>query len=95
VSYGRSSSSSLVEIPKEYKTDLWLPTISSFVSVVGGYVGFPTKVSIPNSFIKQSTIYVIFAHHFMVPEAYKTITTFCVWLKHVEVAIQPQVYNSS
>ena len=31
----RSSSSSLVEITKEHKTDLWLSRISSFVSVVG------------------------------------------------------------
>ena len=44
----------LVEIPKEHKTDLWLSRISSFVSVFGVYVGLPSELSIPNSFIKQS-----------------------------------------
>jgi hypothetical protein len=52
---GRSSSSSLVEIPKEHNTDIWLSRISSFVRIVGVYPGLPGELSITNSFIKQST----------------------------------------
>ena len=36
----------LVETPKEHKTDLWLSRMSSFVSVVGVYVGLPNELSI-------------------------------------------------
>jgi hypothetical protein len=38
-------SSSLVDIPKEHKTDLWLSRISSFGSVVGEYVRLPCILS--------------------------------------------------
>ena len=44
----------VVEIPKEHKIDLWLSRISCFVCVVGVYVGLPSELSRPNSFIKQS-----------------------------------------
>ena len=44
----------MVEIPKEHKTNLLLSRISSFVSIVGVYVGLPSELSIPNSFIKHS-----------------------------------------
>ena len=51
------NSSSLVDIPKEHKTDLWLSMISSFGSVVGVYVRLPSKLWKPNSFIKQSVMW--------------------------------------
>jgi hypothetical protein len=54
----RSNSSYVVEIPKEHKTDLWLSRISSFVSVVGLYVGLPSELSIPGQFLYQA-VYVM------------------------------------
>jgi hypothetical protein len=40
--------------PNEHKIDLWLSSISSFVSAVVVYAGLPSELSIHNSFIKQS-----------------------------------------
>ena len=54
----RSNSSSLIEIPKEYKTDLWLSRISTFVSVVGR--ALPSELSIPIFFLSSSLCNVIY-----------------------------------
>jgi hypothetical protein len=55
-----SSSSSLVEIPKEHKTDLWLSRISSFVSVIRVYVGLPNDTYlIPSSNSLCNVIYTL------------------------------------
>ena len=51
----RSDSSSLVSIPKEDITALWLTRISSLEGEVGVYVGLPDVSLIPRSFIKQSS----------------------------------------
>ena len=39
--YGKSSSSSLVSIPNEVRTDLWLSSTSDAEKSVRLYVGFP------------------------------------------------------
>jgi hypothetical protein len=41
---GRSSSSPLFEIPKKHKIDPLLSGMSSFVSVVGVYVGIRNRI---------------------------------------------------
>ena len=48
--YGKSSSSSLVSIPNEVRTDLWLSSTSDAERSVRLYVGFPGSELSPSSF---------------------------------------------
>ena len=47
--YGKSSSSSLVSIPNEVRTDLWLSSTSDAEKSVRLYVGFPGSELSPSS----------------------------------------------
>ena len=53
--YGKSSSSSLVSIPNEVRTDLWLSSTSDAEKSVRLYVGFPGSELSPSSSDKMRT----------------------------------------
>ena len=53
--YGKSSSSPLVSIPNEVRTDLWLSSTSDAEKSVRFYVGFPGSKSSPSSSDKMRT----------------------------------------
>ena len=53
--YGKSSSSSLVSIPNEVRTDLWLFSTSDAERSVRLYVGFPGSELSPSSSDKMLT----------------------------------------
>ena len=53
--YGKSSSSSLVSIPNEVRTDLWLSSTSDAERSVRLYVGFPGSELSPSSSDKMLT----------------------------------------
>ena len=53
--YGKSSSSSLVSIPNEVRTDLWLSSTSDAERAVRLYVGFPGSELSPSSSDKMLT----------------------------------------
>ena len=50
--YGKSNSSSLVSIPNEVMTDLWLSSTEKSVRL---YVGFQGSELSPSSFVKMLT----------------------------------------
>ena len=53
--YGNSSSSSLVSIPNEVRTDLWLSSTSDAEKSVRLYVWFPGRELSPSSSDKMLT----------------------------------------
>ena len=53
--YGKSSSSSLVSIQNEVRTDLWLSNTSDAVKSMRLYVGFPGSELSPSSADKMLT----------------------------------------
>ena len=53
--YGKSSSSSLVSIPNEVRTDLWLSSTSDAEKSVRFYEGFPGSEFSPSSSVKMLT----------------------------------------
>ena len=53
--YGRSSSSSLVSIPNEVRTDLWLSSTSDAEKSGRLYVEFPRSELSPSSSVKMLT----------------------------------------
>ena len=53
--YGKSSSSSLVSIPNEMRTDLWLSSTSDPEKSVRLYVGFQRIELSPSSSVKMLT----------------------------------------
>ena len=53
--YGKSSSSSLVSIPNEVRTDLWLSSTSDTETSVRLYVGFSGSELSPSSSVKMLT----------------------------------------
>ena len=53
--YGKSSSSSLISIPNEMRTDLWLSSTSYAEKSVRLYVGFPGSELSPSSSDKMRT----------------------------------------
>ena len=53
--YGKSSSSLLVSIPNEMRTDLWLSSTSDTEKSVRLYVGFPGSELSPSSTDKMRT----------------------------------------
>ena len=52
---GKSSSSSLVSIPNEVRTDLWLSSTSDAEKSVKLYVGFPGSELSPSSSVNMLT----------------------------------------
>ena len=53
--YGKSSSSSLVSIPNEVRTGLWLSSTSDAEKSVRLYAGFPGSELSPSSYEKMRT----------------------------------------
>ena len=54
--YGKSSSQSLVSIPNDVMTDLWLSSTSDTEKCVKLYAGFPTSELSPSSAAKMLTL---------------------------------------
>ena len=52
---GKASSSSLVSIPNEVRTDLWLSSTSNAEKSIRLYVGFPGSELSPSSSVKMLT----------------------------------------
>ena len=58
--YGKSSSSSLVSIPNEVRTDLWLSSTSDAERSVRLYVGFPGSELSPSSVVSvHDVLYIV------------------------------------